>query len=126
MGAMSSGQSLYDDTPFMWQGLRVGERVLGNYGGFDSSTFGQAWISNKIREVLLNGFDSFVSETDIRHFKDRLVVKRVGKAVAQNKKTQSIKAVGIESNNLPAPNIKNKVQYIRPDGNSDQFRKGAW
>lgn len=124
--ATQMGQSLYYDTPFMWQGLRVGERVLGNYGGFDSSAFGQAWMSNKIREVLLNGFDSFVSETDIRHFKGRLVVKRVGKAVAQSKKTQSIKAVGIESNNLPAPNIKNKVQYIRPDGNSDQFRKGAW
>ena len=32
------------DKPFMWQGLRVGELVKGNYGGFANEYFGDAWI----------------------------------------------------------------------------------
>lgn len=125
--AMQMGRSRPNDTPFMWQGLRVGERVLGNYGGFDSSTFGGAWISNKIREVRVDGFDSFVSESDIKSFKGRLTVKRaIDGLPKQRKPAQAIGAVGIEPNTIHTPNIKNKAHYIRPDGNSEQFRKGAW
>ncbi|UZA02088.1 hypothetical protein [Moraxella bovis] len=125
--ATQMGRSIGGDTPFMWQGLRIGERVLGSYGGFDSSTFGGAWISNKIREVRVDGFDSFVSESDIKSFKGRLTVKRAIDGLPQkNKQPQAIGAVGIAPPTVPVPNIKNKVHYIRPDGNSEQFRKGAW
>lgn len=125
--ATQMGQSRYDDTPFMWQGLRIGERVLGNYGGFDSTVFGTAWISNKIREVNTEGFDSFISEADIKSFKGRLTVKRaIDGMPKQGKQVQAIGAVAIAPPTMPAPNIKNKVHYIRPDGNSEQFRKGAW
>lgn len=125
--ATQMGQSKRGDTPFMWQGLRVGERVLGSYGGFDSSTFGGAWISNKIREVRVDGFDSFVSESDIKSFKGRLTVKRaIDGMPKQGKQPQAIGAVGIAPPTVPVSNIKNKVHYIRPDGNSEQFRKGAW
>lgn len=123
--ATQMGQSKRGDTPFMWQGLRIGERILGNYGGFDTSVFGDAWISNKIREINVQGFDSFVSEADIKSFKGRLTVKRVLDALP-NKNTQTIGAVGITQSNMTTPNIRNKVHYIRPDGNSEQFRKGAW
>lgn len=124
--ATKMGQSKWYDTPFMWQGLRIGKRVLGSYGGLDSSIFGATWISNNLREVIATGFDSFVSETDIRHFKGRLVIKRVGKASIQGKEAQGIETVSIHPNSLPTSNIKNKAQHIRPDGNSEQFRKGAW
>lgn len=125
--ATQMGQSRYDDTPFMWQGLRIGERVLGNYGGFDSTVFGTAWVSNKIREVNTEGFDSFVSEADIKSFKGRLTVKRaIDGMPKKSKQPQAIGAVAIAPPTVPVPSIKNKVHYIRPDGNSEQFRKGAW
>lgn len=125
--ATQMGQSKRGDTPFMWQGLRVGERVLGSYGGFDSNMFGATWISNKIREVRADGFDSFVSEADIKSFNGRLTVKRaIDGLPKQRKPAQAIGAVGIAPLTVPVPNIKNKVHYIRPDGNSEQFRKGAW
>lgn len=121
------GQSKSGDTPFMWQGLRVGERVLGSYGGFESNVFGQTWISNKIREISASGFDSFVSEPDTANFKGRLKVVRVIDGIPkQRKPAQVVGAVGIDPNTIHAPNIKNKAHYIRPDGNSEQYRKGAW
>lgn len=125
--ATQMGISIAGDTPFMWQGLRIGERVLGNYGGFDSSAFGTTWISNKIREVRVAGFDSFVSQSDVKSFKGRLTVKRaIDGLPKQRKLAQVVGAVGIDPNTIHTPNIKNKVHYIRPDGNSEQFRKGAW
>lgn len=121
------GQSKSGDTPFMWQGLRVGERVLGSYGGFESNVFGQTWISNKIREISPNGFDGFVSEPDTANFKGRLKVVRVIDGIPkQRKPAQVVGAVGIDPNTIHTPNIKNKAHYIRPDGNSEQYRKGAW
>ena len=48
------------DNPFMWQGLRVGELVKGNYGGFESLGFGATWVSLKVRNVEAQGFESFV------------------------------------------------------------------
>lgn len=124
--ATQMGRSIGGDTPFMWQGLRIGERILGNYGGFDTSVFGDAWISNKIREINVQGFDSFVSEADIKSFKGRLAVKRAIDGTKKSKQPQAIGAVAIAPPTVPVPNIKNKVHYIRPDGNSEQFRKGAW
>lgn len=130
------GISRSNDNPFMWQGLRIGERVLGNYGGFDSNVFGRTWISNKIREINVEGFDSFISEADIRSFNGRLTVKRVIDGMPKkSKKAQIIGVVGINpslvrttlnNNQIPNPDIKNKVHYVRPDGNSEQYRKGAW
>lgn len=37
-----------------------------------------------------------------------------------------VSVLGLDAWKAGIPDIKNKVHYIRPDGNSDQFRKGAW
>ncbi|MNC61670.1 hypothetical protein D3C75_1116300 [compost metagenome] len=39
---------------------------------------------------------------------------------------QTIQAVGFDAFRQSVPNIKPAVHYIRPDGNADQFRKGAF
>ncbi|WP_296280903.1 hypothetical protein [uncultured Acinetobacter sp.] len=117
MGTWKSG-----DTPFMWQGLRVGELVKGNYGGFDSQQFGQTWISLKVRELKLDGFDSFVCEYDYTAFDQRMRVR----LTEIPKPVQGIQCVGFDAFNQGVPNIKPAVHYIRPDGNADQFRKGAF
>lgn len=120
--ALRMGTRLSNDRPFMWQGLRVGELVKGNYGGFENQQFGQAWISLKIRELGVQGFDSFVMEYDYTQFDKRMRVSRKDLP----KPSLSIQPVGIDALNTGVPNIKPAVHYIRPDGNADQFRKGAF
>lgn len=46
--------------------------------------------------------------------------------VKQNAESTMISVSGLDSWKAGFPDIKNKVHFIRPDGNSDQFRKGAW
>ena len=117
MGTSESG-----DTPFMWQGLRIGELVKGNYGGFENEVFGQAWVSNKIRELSVNGFESFACEYDYTAFDKRMRVYR--KTIPRPQ--IHISPVGFDVSRLGLLNIKPAVHYIRPDGNADQYRKGAF
>ncbi len=116
------GTQLSGDEPFMWQGLRVGELVKGNYGGFENEVFGQAWISNKIREVGVQGYDAFKCEYDYTNFDERMRVIRKDLP----KPSLSIQPVGVDALVVTVPNIKPAVHYIRPDGNADQYRKGAF
>lgn len=117
MGTWRSG-----DTPFMWQGLRVGELVRGSYGGFENLSFGKAWISNRIRELDVQGFESFVMEYDYTQFDKRMRV--TGQVLPKPKLL--IKPVGVDALLMSVPNIKPAAHYIRPDGNADQYRKGAF
>jgi len=119
---LNMGTRLNDDKPFMWQGLRVGELVRGNYGGFENEAFGQTWVSNKIRELSVNGFESFVCEYDYTAFDKRMRVYR--KTIPRPQ--IHISPVGFDVSRLGVLNIKPAVHYIRPDGNADQFRKGAF
>ncbi|OFE44635.1 hypothetical protein [Acinetobacter towneri] len=116
------GTQLGGDEPFMWQGLRVGKLVKGNYGGFENEAFGQAWISNKIREVGVQGYDAFKCEYDYTNFDERMRVIRKDLP----KPSLSIQPVGVDALVVTVPNIKPAVHYIRPDGNADQYRKGAF
>lgn len=119
---LQMGTWLSDDNPFMWQGLRVGELVKGNYGGFENEAFGLAWVSNKIREFSVNGFESFVCEYDYTAFDKRMRVIR--KELPKQK--LFIESIGFVSSSYGVPNVKPAAHYIRPDGNADQYRKGAF
>ena len=100
----------------------MGELVKGNYGGFENEAFGQTWVSNKIRELSVNGFESFVCEYDYTAFDKRMRVIRKDLP----KPSLSIQPVGVDALVVTVPNIKPAVHYIRPDGNADQYRKGAF
>lgn len=117
MGTRKSG-----DTPFMWQGLHVGELVKGNYGGFASEVFGTASISLWVRDVGVKGFDAFLMEYDNTQFDKRMRVIRQNIPLP----VVSIKSIGFDHLAMGVPNIKPAVHYIRPDGNADQYRKGAF
>lgn len=119
---LQMGARLNNDEPFMWQGLRVGPLVSGNYGGFESEAFGNTFISLKVRDLILKGFETFAMEYDYTNFNDRMRVTR--KELPRQK--NHINALGFDATGYSVPNIKPATQYIRPDGNSDQFRKGAW
>ena len=117
MGTSESG-----DTPFMWQGLRVGELIKGNYGGFENEVFGDTAVSLKVRNVEAQGFESFVMEYDYTQFDKRMRVVRQ----ELPKPKLWIEPVGVDTLIVAVPNIKPAVHYIRPDGNADQYRKGAF
>ena len=129
------GHSLGYDNPFMWQGLRIGERVPTNFGGMDTQIFGSdTFISYLNRELMIDGFDAFISEPDIRKFSERMIVYRVKDVPPDNRVKhrikrgsfeQTLRAQSIGFSPFGNHDIKNKAQFIRPDGYADQFRKGA-
>lgn len=118
------GTKLSGDKPYMWQGLRVGEHVPTSIGGTDTSQYGTAWVSLKVRGVSAIGFNAFISEYDITSFKERLRVENADKKLPA---LMTINPVGLPSAlEVGYQEIKLGQQYIRPDGNSDQFRKGGY
>jgi len=116
------GASDPKDTPYMWQALRIGPLVPVMPVGSDLSSFGTAWISNFIRNISMTGFETFISQYDIQNFEKRMVVK----GTPQIKPVQTVGEQGLYATEFGSTDIKLGARYIRPDGNSDQFRKGAW
>lgn len=121
--SLAMGKSLSNDTPYMWQGLRIGEFVPMSIGAGDTSVFGDTAIGLRVREIPLEGFVAFRSEYEPARFKDRMKV--IG-SLTNNPLTQGVTAGGIDSQAMGNPSIKPAQHFIRPDGNSDQFRKGAF
>ena len=118
MGASKSG-----DTPYMWQGLRVGEFVPMSIGAGDTLVFGETTISLRIREIALEGFVAFRSEYDIDAFNERMKVTR---ASTDDELQQDIVTVGAYAGVIGLANVRLGQHFIRPDGNSDQFRKSGY
>lgn len=118
MGARRPG-----DSPYMWQGLRIGPLMPTIPAGELMSLHGEPWVSFRVRQLIAEGFDSFVSEYDIEQFADRM---RVRNAYVPAPAGQSISAVGLDDEVMGVPQIRLGVHYIRPDGNADQYRKGAF
>lgn len=121
MGTKLQGRG---DNPFMWQGLRVGEHVHSSIGAGDTSSFGNTWISLKIRQVETVGFNASSSGYSLPSFEDRMTVKNADKQLPKNR---TLHAIGISpASTIGYQDIKLGQHYIKPDGNSDQFRKGAF
>lgn len=118
------GSSKSNDTPYMWQGLRIGEHVPLVIGGYDTSRYGVAFISLRVRDISLQGFNAFQSGYDTSNFYDRMTVYNADKQLPE---VIGLSLTGIEPlNNFGYTDVKLGQHYIRPDGNSDQFRKGGY
>lgn len=121
--SLIAGTKKNNDSPYMWQGLRVGEHVPFIVGGEDMSLFGETVISLRIRSLSLQGFNAFESNYETSSFDDRMKVFR---GAQPESKTTVVAVNGINSLGISPAVIKLKQQFIRPDGNSDQFRKGGY
>lgn len=117
------GASKYQDSPYMWQGLRVGAHVPTKIGAGDTSIFGTAFISARVRGISIEGIDSFISEYDVDSFADRMKVHR-GRPLPNP--IDRLTTEGFNAYQSGIANIGHGQRYIRPDGNSDQFRKGGY
>ncbi len=131
----AAGKSRWNDTPFMWQGLRVGERIPTAIGGGDMLRFGYGGsVSYRNRTVRADGMDMFASEGEARRFDGRMTVRRASGLPPDNRVGRKGEDAGqVQFVGVPpfgfSPfgrcDIGNKVRFIRPDGYADQFRKGA-
>lgn len=117
------GNSVNDDKEYYPQRLHVGFKKPVMPVGTDCAKYGKASVTYRHRQVGAKGFESFISTYTIEKFKDRLKVTLVNKPPMIS--NQVVNVVAIESQNYGTPDIKLAVHYIRPDGNTDQFRKGV-
>lgn len=116
------GTRRLNDNPYMWQGLRIGPLMPTIPASFKAELFGLTWISHRVREVAGEGFDAFLCEYDYQAFDKRMRVRRVGDGVIPR---QLVHPSGFAAARVGTPNARPGVHYIRPDGNSDQSRKGV-
>lgn len=120
--AMALGASKPGDTPYQWQGLRVGPLVPTIPHGFDAQQFGVPWVSLRVRDVALQGFDVLEVDYEPQNFHKRM---RVANATTPRPPTQRLTTVGVAPPVVLGHSTRMGRHYIRPDGNSDQYRKGA-
>lgn len=120
--SLALGASWPDDTPYMWQTLHVGPPMPVLPAGFEADLHGTPWVSHRVREVRAEGLDAFACEYDYTAFHLRMRVW--GPAPARPR--QALVAAGFAAGAVGTPGVRSGVHYIRPDGNSDQHRKGAF
>lgn len=125
LDSQSMGTLKQDDKPYMWQGLRIGPHIPTDIGGGVQTAYGKAWISNRVREVVPVGLDyALVNVYDYGNFDQRMRVTL--RKEEQIIPAQVIHMRGLDGLKISASDIKNCVHFIRPDGNSEQYRKGAF
>lgn len=120
--SLQMGTKRWYDEPYMWQGLRIGPLMPTIPEGFEATGWGDSWISHRVREVLADGIYAFVSEYQLEKFSERM---KVALASLPQPPEQSLRPVGMEALGLGVPNVGLGVHYILPDGNANQYRKGA-
>ena len=122
--SMALGESWSLDRPYQWQSLHVGAPMPTVPAGFDAAHFGPGtWVSHRVRELQVGGWDSFASEYDYRQFNKRM---RVRLGTPNGGAPRRVSPRGDVHSAIGAPGLRPGTHYIRPDGNSDQFRKGAF
>lgn len=124
LDSLSMGRSKSGDSPYMWQGLRIGPNVPTRVGGDIHSRYGTAWISPRVREVLFKGQDySLVGEYEPGNFNLKLQIWN--RTQPEPPTYQLVRGIGFMSQQMGTPDIKLAVHYIRPYGNTDNYRKGG-
>ncbi len=118
MGASGAGSSTY-----MPQNLTVGFKRPTIPVGIAAREFDGPWVSHRVRTVQPEGTDFFLSEYDIENFKKRMRVRRADDFLPA---PQRITTAGHQSSACGWQEVRPMRHYIRPDGNSEQYRKGAF
>ena len=106
----------------MPQTLHVGPPNPHQQVGFDAAHYGNAWVSHRVREVAAHGHDSFVCDYELEQFAKRM---RVRNADDRWPGRQIVAPAGHRSSAFGHAAARPARHYIRPDGNSNQHRKGA-
>lgn len=122
--SLSMGTRKSNDNPYMWQGLRVGAHVPTQIGGLNALIIGKVWISYRVREAVVQGDDfAVVGEYEPGKFNLRMTIRNAKQP--EYPRTQQIITKGFIAQQFGSTDTKLKLHFIRPDGNSDNFRKGG-
>lgn len=120
MGSSRPGSLLYP------QSLDVGPRRASRQRGDDLALYGTPWVSFAVRDLWVPGTDFFISEYDPQRFDWRMRVRLRSIPPPFEALPQVIAAIGVEpGTGLGIAEAWLWHQFIRPDGNADQFRKGG-
>ena len=120
--SLEMGRSRPGDSPYQWQGLRVGPLMPTIPEGFAAEAVGEPWVSLRVRDMPMQGFDAFECTHDMQNFDKRM---RVTRTPTPRPPSQGVGAVGIGPASAGTPDARRGTHYIRPDGNADVYRKGA-
>jgi hypothetical protein len=125
------GSRLSNDTPYMWRGLRVGPPMPTIPNGFDAQKYGTTWVSFSVRGVDAEGFETFDCAYTLEQYEQRMRVLRgagrdTPKPPSPPPPPRTAQAAGIGAAAAGVPDIWLHTRYIRPDGNSETYRKGAF
>lgn len=124
INSLAMGARKSDDKPYMWQGLRVGAHVPVVIGGLDAASFGDTWVSYRVREAVVKGDDfAQVGEYEPGKFNLRMTIRNA--IQPEYPRTQQVLMKSSILGLFGTPDTKPKIHFIRPDGNSDNFRKGG-
>lgn len=121
--SMALGESWDLDQPYQWQTLHVGAPMPTIPDGFDAAHFGPGtWVSHRVRGLQVEGWDSFACEYDYQQFNKRM---RVRLGTPNDAPARRLYPSGCIHGRVGTPGVRSGVHFIRPDGNSDQHRKGV-
>lgn len=123
-GWLSQQVSSYSGSqnPYQWQHIRVGPLVPNYVEGFDVAEFGEPWVSLRVRDVGVSGFTATEMGPSEDMFAKRL---RVSYKDVFSPPARTISTLGADAVRIGYPGLMNLTQYIRPDGDMTNFRKGA-
>lgn len=123
INSLVMGSSIRETSLYKPQSLHVGFPMPTIPKGIDSELFGKTAISLRVRNLSVQGFDAFICSYDPSKFKLRMKVEmpKIPKPVPRS----TIEVNGFNASDSGTPDIKLAVHYIRPDGNSEQYRKGV-
>lgn len=116
------GEYTGNQNPYQWQRLRVGPLVPNYMEGFDASACGEALVSLFRRDVSVPGFYA----TEIGYADDAFALRmRVRRGESDTPAARVISPTGAGAPLPGMSSMMNMRQYIRPDGNMDNYRKGT-
>lgn len=92
--------------------------------GFHAAQYGTPWASFRVRDLGVRGFDAGAIDYDSNHFDKRMRVIRT--LERETPGSQNVAAEGFDAFMASIVDARPLAHYIRPDGNADQFRKGAF
>ena len=122
MGSSRGGTRYYP------QSLHVGFPAPVKIGGIDGLGFGAQWVSYRVRDLFVPGFDQFEEGYEPMKFEARMRVRKAQPDPLPGPPTaQGVLIAGADLLAVGAiHDIRPGQHFIRPDGNAEQFRKGAF
>ena len=109
------------DSPYQWQSLHVGPPVASVPAGWDSADCGEPWVSNRVRELGIEGFDAADFDYEFGSFHGRMRVRRAELLPG----VQRVYTFAWRDSLAGRPDFTPMRHYITPDGNAETFRKSG-